>query len=183
MSSRLHQYLFENDVLFKLSGEVLPAFSGEVDSSDSSASVPTKHESIPDTQVPVAKPDSPFYRLKSRLLILVETYGKGIAPEERQFLTKVLKAVHYDIEQVDVLEFDTLDSKDASVVLHDGLADYVLLIGVKPEMASLPFQLSLFEPVQHNEIWFLLSNSLRRIEMEETLKRSLWEALKKMFFK
>lgn len=170
----LHHYLFEHDVLFRLAGDQ-PVHHEE--------SVPVVTPPVP---VPVVKsekvPTSPFHQLKSRLLIIVETYGKGIKPEERAFLTKVLKAVHYDLEKVDLLELDRLASRDASVVITEKLADYVLLFGVKPEMANLRIQLNLFEPAQHDGIWFLMSNSLVRIEMEESKRRDLWNALKKMFF-
>ncbi len=134
-------------------------------------------------RIPVVSPavTSPFASLKTKALILVNTYGKGIKPEERVFLEKVLKAVQYDFEKVDLLELDKLGSPDASELLAGGVVDYVMLFGIKPESVNLDIDLELYIPRNIKGTWFLLSNSLLRIEMEESKRRDLWQALKKMF--
>lgn len=176
----LHHYLFEHEVLFRLPGENLPIASApDAEFTQDSGQVASIPEVVDPSESAI---QSPFYGLRSRVLILVQTYGQGVKPEERAFLAKVLKAVNHDIDKVDLLELDKLSSQDASVVMKERLADYVLLFGVKPEMANLDVQLNLFEPVQYNGIWFLMSNSLLRIEMQESKRRDLWNALKKIFF-
>ncbi|GAA4440841.1 hypothetical protein GCM10023091_25060 [Ravibacter arvi] len=159
------QYVFSNEMLFSLPG-------------DQAAVGPPAGRT---SEVQEGKPATVFRSLKTRVLILVNTYGKGIQPNEMAFLTKVLAAVKYSPETVDLLELDKIGTTDASEVLRDHLADYVLLFGVKPESLSLPVALELFEPRKENGVWMLMSNSLLRIEMEESKRRDLWNALKKVF--
>ena len=173
-------YLFADEVLFRLPADNLqPGKPG-------AAEEPPPHSS--DTPAhpvagPLASPAgiSSFTSLKTRVLILVNTYGKGIKPEERAFLEKVLKAVQYDLGKVDLLELDKIGSPDASGLLSGGVADYVMLFGIRPESVNLDIDLELYIPRNIKGTWFLLSNSLLRIEMEESKRRDLWQALKKMF--
>lgn len=190
-----YSYLFADEVLFKLPADGLPREEPQPLEKPQSpesrlprqpeAPVPAAAPSAPAplAPVPVASPPvaSPFAALKTRVLILVNTYGKGIKPEEREFLGKVLKAVQHDFEKVDLLESDKIGLTDASALLAGGLADYVMLFGIKPESVNLDIDLALYIPKNVNGTWFLLSNSLLRIEMEESKRRELWQALKKMF--
>jgi hypothetical protein len=175
-NSALHHYLFGNEILFRLPGDVR-----RIESQPHAEVSPVEVATNASSALQSASVSS-FPKLRSRVLILVQTYGKGIAAEERAFLTKVLKAVHLDIDKVDLLELDSLESPDASEVVREHKADYILLFGVKPEMANLDVPLKLFEPIKLHGIWFLMSNSLVRIELEEAKRRDLWNALKKMFF-
>lgn len=177
-----YSYLFTDEVLFRLPGENLqPGKPGPAEAAPPQApGVPAAHARTQASE-PVSAPVSPFANLKTRALILVNTYGKGVKPEEREFLGKVLKAVQYDFEKVDLLELDKLGTPDASGLLAGGVADYVMLFGIKPESLNLDIDLELYIPRNHNGTWFLLSNSLLRIEMEESKRRELWQALKKMF--
>lgn len=172
-----YAYLFADEVLFKLPADELQPEPAEEPSPD------PRGTPVPAADGPVAPLTgvSPFANLKTRVLILVNTYGKGIKPEERAFLEKVLKAVQYDFEKVDLLELDKLGSPDASELLAGGAADYVMLFGIRPESVNLDIDLELYIPRNIKGTWFLLSNSLLRIEMEESKRRDLWQALKKMF--
>lgn len=174
-----YSYLFADEVLFKLPADVRQP--EKQPSPEGPSDVPVPPVAAPVAAVPVASPASPFAALKTRVLILVNTYGKGIKPEEREFLGKVLKAVQYDFEKVDLLELDRVGLTDASELLDGGVADYVMLFGIKPESVNLDIDLELYIPQNVKGTWFLLSNSLLRIEMEESKRRELWQALKKMF--
>lgn len=174
-----YSYLFADEVLFKLPADVRQP--EKQPSPEGPSDVPVPPVAAPVAAVPVASPASPFVALKTRVLILVNTYGKGIKPEEREFLGKVLKAVQYDFEKVDLLELDRVGLTDASELLDGGVADYVMLFGIKPESVNLDIDLELYIPQNVKGTWFLLSNSLLRIEMEESKRRELWQALKKMF--
>lgn len=182
------QYVFSNEMLFSLPGDQATAGppvgrTSEVQEDNKAVkpvSSPVLKPEPASSEVPL-KPATVFRSLKTRVLILVNTYGKGIQPNEMAFLTKVLAAVKYSPETVDLLELDKIGTTDASEVLRDRLADYVLLFGVKPESLSLPVSLELFEPRKENGVWMLMSNSLLRIEMEESKRRDLWNALKKVF--
>ncbi len=184
-----YSYLFADEVLFKLPADGLPPEEPQSPETPSpnQPEVPAPTVAVPAAAVavpivPAAVPAaSPFAALKTRVLILVNTYGKGIKPEEREFLGKVLKAVQHDFEKVDLLESDKLGLTDASELLTGGVADYVMLFGIRPESVNLDIDLELYIPKNVKGTWFLLSNSLLRIEMEESKRRELWQALKKMF--
>lgn len=183
MMSRIafYEYLFAGEVLFRLPSDPVPAAPPRP---EPASELPAREERVPEAagERMAEVTASPFRRLKSRVLIMVNTYGKGIKPEEKEFLFKVLKAVKYNLEEVDLLELDKIENPDASEVMSGSLADYVLLFGVKPETLGLNIALNLYEPRHEQGIWFLMSNSLLRIEMEESKRRDLWGALKKMFF-
>lgn len=167
----LYEYLFAGDLLFSLPHEKITV-PENVD--------PLKEESN-DRETAIPAVSSPFTQLKSRFLIVVNSYGQGLQPNEREFLKKVLNAVNYDLDRVDLFEVDELVSEDIWVVFSHHLVDYFLLLGVKPENLRLNIPLEVYQPYKQDGVWVLLANSLKRMELDVPKKRELWAALKQMF--
>lgn len=176
MSKALYQYLFEGEVLFSLPNEKVLTVPV------SPAGVEAGQAAVEKVSSRSLKEDSPLRNLKSRFLIVVNTYDEGLKENELAFLEKVLQAVNYRLDKVDLFDLNKIQTFDVSAVVRENLVDYFLLLGVRPQELNLAIPLEVYKPSKVNGVWLLLANSLKRMELDVPKKRELWAALKQMFF-
>ncbi len=130
--------------------------------------------------VTLPAPVSQFVPLQNRILIVV---NQKMTEKERLLLTNILKAVSHTPDQTDILEWDTLASRDARSVIAQKLTDYIILFGVQPAALQLEFRLSPYTPEQVATIWCLMADTLAAVDGDVNLKKSLWVGLQQLFLK
>ena len=103
-----------------------------------------------------------------------------IADGDLQFLTGVLKACNLGLGDILLLNHRT-----APVSFNELKEKYrpqtILLFGTLQESLSLPLRFPEFQVTTHAALQMLSAPPLSVIEKEESLKRQLWGALKKLF--
>ncbi len=101
-----------------------------------------------------------------------------------EFLSKILKAIQFDIEK-DVILW-ALPPKKMFNLTHlrkntPNSIDKILLFDVLPERLSLQFKLPIYFITKINDTTFLSSDSLSSISKNQAKKKQLWEALQQLF--
>ena len=90
-----------------------------------------------------------------------------------EFLSKILKAIHYDISQ-DVILFPLNKESRINLTLFkkNTQIDFqaVLLFGVTPSQLDLQFKLPNYYPIKINEMTFLAADSLEIISKNQSNK-------------
>jgi DNA polymerase III psi subunit len=134
---------------------------------------------IADTRPPVrlAEPPKPAL-LKHKVLLLAD---EDLSPSDLLFLEKVLKAVNLDINGVDLLNVYGVRDVDFRQVLSGKVINHFITFGVPFSRINLDIMLDRYHPIRFDGITFLLVDSLPVIEANQTLKRKLWESLKRVF--
>jgi DNA polymerase III psi subunit len=104
--------------------------------------------------------------------------------EELDFLSKILKAIQYEMSE-DVILFSLEKNKKINISAfkkNQALAiDYILLFGVEASQLDLQFKLPSYYPLQVNKITFLSADSLAAISKNKNLKMKLWQTLQQLF--
>lgn len=111
------------------------------------------------------------------LLILVKEEGYG--ESEVSLLQKILSAVEFDLNK------DALLLKSKSESFHHLKSAYdikaVVSFGVPLRSVGLNFETKPYQPIEYQEMKFLLAESLPTIAVDKSRKATLWKALKAMF--
>ena len=118
---------------------------------------------------------------KNLLLVL-----KKLSPDKRlellELLSKILKAVHYDLEK-DALLIE-LTEKDAFSFVRfqtKTMIEKMIVFGIEPKNCGLNLSIKLYQE-KHFQNWsFLFANDLQEIALDKNKKALLWNALKIMF--
>lgn len=121
-----------------------------------------------------------YKNIAKKTLIVINSNDK----DNLDFLTKILKAIQFDITQdVILLALDkgkvvrlTDINKNVNVLMEN-----VLLFGVSPKMLSLQFNLPKYYDLKINDILFLGADTLSTITKNQAKKKQLWLALQKIF--
>ncbi|MBO0933166.1 hypothetical protein [Fibrella aquatilis] len=130
-----------------------------------------------DTKPPVSrKPASP--QIGQKVLILVDD---ELLPSDLLFLEKILKAVHLDIEGVDLLNVHGTSNVNFQELLSGKYIHHFFTFGVPFSRINLDILMDRYQPVRFDGITFLMADPLPAIETDVALKKKLWEALKKIF--
>jgi hypothetical protein len=130
-----------------------------------------------DTKPPVSrKPATP--QISQKVLILVD---EEMLPSDLLFLEKILKAVHLDIDGVDLLNVHGTGNVNFSELLQGKYIHHFFTFGVPFSRINLDILMDRYQPVRFDGITFLMADSLPAIETDVALKKKLWEALKKVF--
>ena len=180
----LYQILFQDDTLFRIGEPEVTHRSAEPKSEKPVAEpvLPTTPSIAPPNIAISVNNQIPFPTLKHRILILAdEPKSKEINNSERTLLTNILKAVGHSIDEVDMLNFSQLESKDARIVLAEKRTNFFITFGVPLIKLNLDLLLPPYTPKQIEGIWFLLADPLAVVEADVNVKKKLWLALKAMF--
>lgn len=101
-----------------------------------------------------------------------------------EFLTKILKAINFDITQdVILLSID----KGQKVRLTDikknvnNSIENVLLFGISSDELGVQFNLPSYYSLKINNTNFLRADALATVSKNQTKKKQLWQSLQKMF--
>ena len=134
-------------------------------------------QSVADTKPPVSrKPVAP--QISQKVLILVDD---ELLPSDLLFLEKILKAVHLDIDGVDLLNVHGTSNVDFNELLKGKYIHHFFTFGVPFNRINLDILMDRYQPVRFDGITFLMADPLPAIETDVVLKKKLWEALKKVF--
>lgn len=123
--------------------------------------------------MPVAPP-----KIKHKVLLLAD---EDLDPSSLLFLEKVLNAVNLDITGVDLLNLHGAGDIDFADLLRGKHIHHFITFGVPFERVGLDIMMDRYQPVRFEGITFLIVDALPVIEANQKLKRSLWEALKRIF--
>lgn len=176
-SPALYQILYQNDILFRMAGEVVEPVA-------QAAALPVEEKVTPTVSVAPVTPKIDFPALNHGILILVdEPKHSGLVASEALLLDNILKAVGHASEKTDLLNFSFLPGSDARQVLKEKRTNYFITFGVPLIKLQLDLLLPPYTPKLVEGIWFLLTDPLAVIDADKTLKKKLWLALQKMFEK
>ncbi len=132
-----------------------------------------------DTTPPVRLPETPKPALlKHKVLLLAD---EDLSPGDLLFLEKILKAVNLDIEGVDLLNVYGVSDVDFAAVLRNKYINHFITFGVPFQRINLDIMMDRYHPIRFDGITFLMADSLPVIEANPTLKRLLWNSLKRVF--
>ena len=122
------------------------------------------------------KPATP--QIGQKVLILVD---EEMRPSDLLFLEKILKAVHIDIDGVDLLNVHGTSNVNFSELLQGKYIHHFFTFGVPFSRINLDILMDRYQPIRFDGITFLMADPLPAIETDVVLKKKLWEALKKVF--
>ncbi|GAB3332151.1 hypothetical protein GCM10027299_38390 [Larkinella ripae] len=133
----------------------------------------------PPAPVPVLEPSTPNPAAgKPKVLILID---EELSPSELIFLENILKAIHLNLNEIDILNLAGSGLVDFHAVLENKTLHHFISFGVPFKTIHLNIQMDRYEPIRIFGITFLLADPLSAIEADQKLKRKLWATLKKVF--
>ena len=154
--------------------EIEPTPPPQPVSSPTGDDIPTE-----DTRPPVRSPETPKPALlKHKVLLLAD---EDLSPSDLLFLERILKAVNLDIEGVDLLNVYGVSDVDFAAVLRHKYINHFITFGVPFQRINLDIMMDCYQPVRFDGITFLMADSLPVIEANQTLKKLLWNSLKRIF--
>lgn len=134
---------------------------------------------IQDTQPPARSVELPKPALlKHKVLLLAD---EDLSPSDLLFLEKILKAVNLDVSGVDLLNLYGVSDIDFASVLRNKYINHFITFGVPFRRINLDILMDRYQPIRFDGITFLMVDSLPVIEANQTLKRQLWNSLKRVF--
>ncbi len=126
---------------------------------------------------PIAhRPATPL--ISQKVLILVD---EDLLPSDLLFLEKILKAVHLDVDGVDLLNVHGTKNVNFAELLSGKYIHHFFTFGVPFSRLNLDIMMDRYQPVRFEGITFLMADPLPAIEADVALKKKLWESLKKIF--
>jgi len=201
MQKNAYHYLFQEDTLFRVVEPeplVVPPAPQPVSApvrsvaevlqpEQPATSVPVPIQTTPVAPEPApvvpiqVTPDPPAPtapQLNHKILILVD---EELNPSEQILLENILKAVHLNLDGVDLLNLAGSGIVDFKAVLENKTIHHFISFGVPFPTVHLDIHLDRYHPVRFFGITFLLSDPLSALEADQMLKRQLWAVLKKTF--
>ena len=108
---------------------------------------------------------------------------KGNTLEKEQiFLSKILKAIHYDIKSdVVLLEIGQSESIYFQELTKKFDIKNVVLFGIPPTQLGLHFKIHQYQPLSIGDCTFLWADTLPTLMKNQGKKRQLWSNLQAMF--
>ncbi|MBO0951132.1 hypothetical protein J2I46_21280 [Fibrella sp. HMF5405] len=122
------------------------------------------------------RPATPL--ISQKVLILVDD---DLLPSDLLFLEKILKAVHLDVNGVDLLNVHGTTAINFAELLAGKYIHHFFTFGVPFTRLNLDIMMDRYQPVRFEGITFLMADPLPAIEADVALKKKLWESLKKIF--
>jgi DNA polymerase III psi subunit len=173
MQKEFYQFLFANETLYQI--EQAPIISlGQTPQTDTLPSVVSvvvpEHQSALTVSVPTnAKQPA----------VLIVVAAINIA--ERALLDKILKAIHLEIDTVDLLILNEIPDMDIKTVLSDKKVHHFITFGVPLQQLKMDILLAPYQTKVVAGVNFLYSDALGLIENDKAKKLMLWNTLKKQF--
>ncbi|MEZ4904572.1 MAG: hypothetical protein R2822_23905 [Spirosomataceae bacterium] len=128
----------------------------------------------------IAPPPIALPTINHQTLILVDE-SPAMSPGNTIFLEKVLKAVHLNLEGVDILNLAGKKQADFRELLESKKVHHIISFGVPFIQINLEILMNRYAPQQIGGINFLLAEPLEIIQADDKNKRALWNCLKAMF--
>jgi hypothetical protein len=136
-----------------------------------------------------ASPTAPLYKFlgnnRQQVVIVVKFAGEVFLPESHlQMLTKMLGACKLNLGDVAIVN-EATQGIDINLLKQQLYPKKILLFGVTPEETGLPLNFPPFKDQEYAGCTYLCAPGLEQLAMDneegKTLKKKLWESLKKMF--
>jgi hypothetical protein len=172
MNANLANYLFEKEILYRN-----PIIQGKIVVEEVAAEKVIVQEKTILPKEEVAKHSRPTLNFKHKVLILTE----AISENEKAFLAKILNAVGLSLDQIDLIELNKVQSIDYQSFIIQNKTQKFISFGVGLGKLDWNILLNLYQIKNVVGVDFLLSNELRIVEADLTLKKALWTSLKQMF--
>ncbi len=180
-----YQLLFQNETLYrsqevaaieKMVAELTTSLVAEAPSAPIEAPPPVPIASV----VPPVRPQLTTPTLNHQILILVNE-APAMSAGNTIFLEKVLKAVHLNLDKVDILNLSGSKQMDFRPLLQNKKVHHFISFGVPFIQINLELMMNRYDPKRIAGVNFLLAESLDIIQADDKNKRALWNALKKIF--
>ena len=175
MTPNLANYIFNQETLYKN-----PVVQEKIVVSEKvvvTAQKPVIRESITQPISTKERVKSPTLLLKHQVLILAES----ISDSEKAFLSKILTAIGLSLDQVDLVELSKVQNIDYQAFTSQNVTKKFISFGVGLGKLDWNVLLNLYQIRHIAGVDFLLSDELRIVEADLSLKKILWGALKLMF--
>jgi len=113
---------------------------------------------------------------------LIIVYRTDAAAFDEVFLTKILSAVQYDLEQdttlIELREDQHFSFQNISQILTPR---HLISLGLSPKELGLNLVNQLYQPINIENCCFLFANKLSEIAEDKNKKGALWGCLQTMF--
>jgi hypothetical protein len=177
MNANLANYLFEKETLYRTGGVPHVLVEAETVAENVVAEKQVVQEKITAPKEEIAKPSRPTLTLKHKVLVLTE----AISESEKAFLAKILTAVGLSLDQIDLVELSKIQTIDYQLFIMQNKTKKFISFGVGLGKLDWNILLNLYQIKNVVGVDFLLSDELRIVEADLTLKKALWTSLKQMF--
>lgn len=118
---------------------------------------------------------------EKRILIVVNNTECAFLPDnELNFLTSVLSACSLSLADVAIINHNK-NTESYQLITDQLNTTSVLLFDLSPSDFGLPVNFPDFQVQKVDKIQYLAAPSLSLVELNKDLKKSLWNALKRMF--
>jgi hypothetical protein len=119
---------------------------------------------------------------KKQVVIIVNYPDTLYIPDDKlAFLTSILTACKLNLADIALLNFANSGRVSYKDFFEAVPAKSVIFFGVQPDMLSVPMNFPFFQVQHFDNVNYLSSPPLDKIEMDKTLKGNLWTSLKKIF--
>ena len=142
---------------------------------------------VPDTPLTLQEnesenPESTEVKTEPGILVLfLEETQNALKDGDRDFLSKILTAVNYSLEKVEFYNIREQSIDAVRTTINNSQAPYLLAFGVEATAMELENHPELYHPQSLGTRTLLLADALDVISKDQSRKRLLWNALKKMF--
>ena len=174
MNANLANYLFEKETLYRTGGVPHALVEVKMVMKEVAAEKSVVQEK---TSLPKENSVRSTLTLKHKVLVLTES----ISESEKAFLAKILTAVGLSLDQVDLLELSKIQTIDYQSFIMQNKTKKFISFGVGLGKLDWNIMLNLYQIKNVVGVDFLLSDELRIVEADLTLKKALWTSLKQMF--
>ena len=119
---------------------------------------------------------------KAGILVLFEEETQDqMTAKDRDFLSKVLMAVNHNLEEVKFCNIRVLGNEAVHTAITSCQAPFILAFGIEAAKMALEKDPQPYHPQSIDNQTLLLADTLTVISEDQSKKRLLWNALKKMF--
>jgi hypothetical protein len=116
------------------------------------------------------------------ILLLVNNFDVPFLPDKQlNFLLGILSACKLNMADIAIVNLNKTGNTEHKNLPEFFKANVVMLFGIEGTVLSLPFKIPDFQVQSFKDKKYLFGPSLEVIEKDNTQKRKLWEALKKIF--
>ncbi len=112
------------------------------------------------------------------LLVLLDS---ELTSDLREFLSKILSAVHYDITNTTLTNVNDLPNKRFTYLEQNIRFKKVICFGISPEAINLNINSIKYRPLAIGDKTLLFSESLFKVQEDKEKKAKLWNALQALF--
>lgn len=127
-------------------------------------------------------PEPSAWIYKQKVLILVsEPKLEFLSDTDAELLQNILKAVNLTLDEVDLLNVDTLETSDFKPMLATKVVHHVITFGIPMKRLQLEILLAPYQIKKVEGVNFLFADPLPTLHQDKNRKKALWECLQKMF--